>query len=108
LVDFIDDKTNDGGAANAAVCPTVGGVNAEAAGGFYASPSQTGVYAATNLSSRTFYACVRGGDSATLNQEVIVRIQGNAAGQPGINKNNGSVPTNMETRILTRGVLGKS
>jgi prepilin-type N-terminal cleavage/methylation domain-containing protein len=108
LVDFIDDKTNDGGAANAAVCPKVGGVDPELPGGFYASPSQTGVYAATNLSSRTFYACVRGGDSATLNQEVIVRIQGNAAGQPGINKNNGSVPTNMETRILTRGVLGKS
>jgi prepilin-type N-terminal cleavage/methylation domain-containing protein len=118
LADFIDNQTNDAGAATAAaVCPTVNSVAAEAPGGFYASPATAapGMAArvpapgnADGLSRRSFYACVRGGDAATLNQEVIVRIQGNAAGQPGIDKNSGSAPITMETRILTRGVLGKS
>jgi prepilin-type N-terminal cleavage/methylation domain-containing protein len=112
LVDFIDDKTNDAGTASnaAAECPTVAGIAKETTGGFYATPPQTGggIVTGPDISRRTFYACVRGGEAASLNQEVIVRIQGNAAGQPGINKNNGSVPTTMETRILTRGVLGKS
>jgi prepilin-type N-terminal cleavage/methylation domain-containing protein len=110
LVDFIDDRTNDQSVATApAVCPTVGGVASEAPNGFYATPAQAaGAYAAADLSRRTFYACVRGGDSATLNQEVIVRIQGNAAGQPGLDKTRNSVPITMETRILTRGVLGKN
>ncbi len=113
LVDFIDDRTTGtatAGGTNTAVCPNVGGVApAETPGGFYTSPAQTGGDpVATALSRRTFYACVRGGESATLNQEVIVRIQGNAAGQPGLDRNNASIPITMETRILTRGVLGKT
>jgi prepilin-type N-terminal cleavage/methylation domain-containing protein len=111
LVDFVDDRTNDQGAANApAVCPTVNNVAQDTPGGFYASPAQSGAggYGDTTTSRRIFYACVRGGDAASLNQEVIVRIQGNAAGQPGVPLNNGSVPITMETRILTRGVLEKS
>jgi prepilin-type N-terminal cleavage/methylation domain-containing protein len=119
LADFIDDRTSDNSAAaNAAACPSVSSVNAttgvitipqDTAGGFYATPAQTGAgYINTDMSRRTFYACVRGGDAANLNQEVIVRIQGNATGQPGLNINNTSVPLTMETRILTRGVLGKN
>jgi prepilin-type N-terminal cleavage/methylation domain-containing protein len=115
LVDFVDNQTNDadaGGAPNAAnaaaVCPSVSGVAAEAPGGFYASPASAAPLAATNLSRRSFYACVRGGEAASLNQEVIVRIQGNAAGQPGLTTPNSSLPITMETRILTRGVLGKT
>jgi prepilin-type N-terminal cleavage/methylation domain-containing protein len=113
LVDFIDDRTNDLSATTAAgACPTVDTtIPAETKGGFYATPAQgaTGGYtAAADISRRTFYACVRGGDTANLNQEVIVRIQGNAAGQPGVPVLQGNVPVTMETRILTRGVLEKS
>jgi prepilin-type N-terminal cleavage/methylation domain-containing protein len=56
---------------------------------------------------RSFYACVRGGASAGLNQEVIVRLQANAAGRPGIPKQ-GSLPITMESRVMTRGVLNKA
>ncbi len=120
LVDFIDDRTNDTGNPNAAACPSVSsGTTATAItpiaqdtpGGFYTTPAQgaTGGYAAAaDISRRTFYACVRGGDAASLNQEVIVRIQGNAAGQPGVPIGLGNVPVTMETRILTRGVLEKN
>jgi prepilin-type N-terminal cleavage/methylation domain-containing protein len=112
LVDFIDDRTNDRStAATAAECPTVNAIAKETEGGFYATPAQGGAggySAAADLSRRTFYACVRGGDKASLNQEVIVRIQGNAAGQPGVPILEGNVPVTMETRILTRGVLEKN
>ncbi len=110
LVDFIDDRTLDRSAAgDAAACPSVNGVNVNQSNGFYPTPDQTpGAYAATAISRRTFYACVRGADTASLNQEVIVRIQGNAAGQPGIPANTNGLPITMETRILTRGVLSKS
>ncbi|MBE9029234.1 prepilin-type N-terminal cleavage/methylation domain-containing protein [filamentous cyanobacterium LEGE 11480] len=111
LVDFVDDRANDSGpAGSTAVCPTVNNVNTEQFGGFFASPAQVngGYVAAVDLSRRTFYACVRGGDAATLNQEVIVRIRGNAAGQPGLPKDSSSLPIALESRILTRGVLGKN
>jgi prepilin-type N-terminal cleavage/methylation domain-containing protein len=109
LVDFVDDTIRDsGGATAAAVCPNVNSILPEQKSGFYASPAQAGgLYNATGISRRTFYTCVRGGDTASLNQEVIVRIQGNAAGQPGVPRD-GNLPITMETRILTRGVLGKS
>jgi prepilin-type N-terminal cleavage/methylation domain-containing protein len=109
LVDFVDDQPRDSGATTAAAaCPSVNSILPEQKGGFYASPAQaTGLYNATGISRRTFYTCVRGGDTASLNQEVIVRIQGNAAGQPGVPRD-GNLPVTMETRILTRGVLGKS
>jgi prepilin-type N-terminal cleavage/methylation domain-containing protein len=110
LVDFIDDRPSDSSTTNIAECPTVNNIAKETEGGFYATPAQGGAggyAAAAALSRRTFYACVRGGDRASLNQEVIVRIQGNAAGQPGVALNQGNVPVTMETRILTRGVLEK-
>jgi prepilin-type N-terminal cleavage/methylation domain-containing protein len=110
LVDFIDDRTADtSDAGDPAACPNVNGTSVNQSGGFYPTPDQAAnPYAATTISRRTFYACVRGADAASLNQEVIVRIQGNAAGQPGIPANINSLPITMETRILTRGVLGKS
>ncbi|MGV0025147.1 PilW family protein [Phormidesmis priestleyi] len=62
----------------------------------------------TNTPARGFYVCVKGATSnGTLNQEVVVRIQGNAAGRPGIPRDRASVPIPMETRVLIRGVLNK-
>jgi prepilin-type N-terminal cleavage/methylation domain-containing protein len=63
---------------------------------------------ATASGFRGFYVCVKGAISnGTLNQEVVVRIQGNAAGRPGIPRDRASVPIPMETRVLVRGVLNK-
>jgi type II secretory pathway pseudopilin PulG len=108
LVDFVDDVPHDGRAAgSAAPCP--GDATAPI---FTATPAQTGGgYTATpaNLSRRTFYACVRGAGASSLNQEVVVRLIGNAAGRPGIPLTLGkNVPITMETRVLTRGVLNKN
>jgi prepilin-type N-terminal cleavage/methylation domain-containing protein len=64
---------------------------------------------------RGFYTCVNMSRSGALpavnqpNQEVVVYINGNAAGRPGIPKNTGlRVILPMETRVLTRGALNKS
>ncbi len=58
--------------------------------------------------ARGFYVCVRGAaDGANLNQEVLVRIQGDAAGRPGIPLTS-AVPISLETRVLTRGVVNKT
>jgi prepilin-type N-terminal cleavage/methylation domain-containing protein len=57
---------------------------------------------------RGFYVCVKGRESnGTLNQEVVVRLQGNASGRPGVSSNS-NVPLPLETRVLTRGVLNKN
>ncbi|MBD1842327.1 prepilin-type N-terminal cleavage/methylation domain-containing protein [Cyanobacteria bacterium FACHB-63] len=62
---------------------------------------------------RGFYVYVRGGDrEGDLNQEVIIRIQGDAAGRPGVPDigaaNRPRVPIALETRVLTRGVTNKT
>ncbi|GAP96387.1 prepilin-type N-terminal cleavage/methylation domain-containing protein [Leptolyngbya sp. NIES-2104] len=69
--------------------------------------------AVANDPPRGFYVYVRGGnEQGDLNQEVIIRIQGDAAGRPGI-PNIGSLnrpiaPISLETRVLTRGVTNKT
>lgn len=58
--------------------------------------------------NRGFYVCVKGASNdRKLNQEVVVRIQGNAAGRPGLTRSGASVAIPMETRVLTRGVYNK-
>jgi hypothetical protein len=42
------------------------------------------------------------------NQEVVVYINGNAAGRSGIPRDTGNLIIPMETRVLTRGALNKS
>ncbi|NDJ16269.1 PilW family protein [Myxacorys almedinensis] len=60
-----------------------------------------------SASARGFYVCVKGAESnGKLNQEVIIRIQGNVAGRPGAS--NANIPLPIETRVLTRGVLNKN
>lgn len=61
---------------------------------------------------RGFYVYVRGAErEGDLNQEVVIRIQGDAAGRPGIpdlTPNRPRVPISLETRVLTRGVTNKT
>ncbi|MCU0551889.1 MAG: prepilin-type N-terminal cleavage/methylation domain-containing protein [Leptolyngbya sp. Prado105] len=61
---------------------------------------------------RGFYVYVKGMENrGILNQEVVIRIQGDAAGRagiPNVNPNRPGVPLALETRVLTRGVTGKT
>jgi prepilin-type N-terminal cleavage/methylation domain-containing protein len=58
---------------------------------------------------RGFYVCVNGsGSNGRKNQEVVVTIQGNAAGKPGFPSNSRNASFPMQTRVLTRGVVNKS
>jgi prepilin-type N-terminal cleavage/methylation domain-containing protein len=111
LVDFIDDPTQADipGATVQATCPpgpqlaTPGGIPPAQ---FVVTPDQSGSYI-SNLRKNIFYACVRGSGSGALNQEVLVRIQGNGAGRAGLNVKSTELPLTMETRVLTRGLIGK-
>jgi prepilin-type N-terminal cleavage/methylation domain-containing protein len=99
LIDFMDDAQFASDTAN---CPTdTTGTLATPA--FTVSPTTT--LATGTRAKRSIYACVRGG--AGLNQEVIIRLQANAAGRPGVPKIGSGLPITMETRVLSRGVLNK-
>lgn len=67
---------------------------------------------ASNEPPRGFYVYVKGTDNrGTLNQEVVIRIQGDAVGRPGIagvNLTRPVMPVSLETRVLTRGVTSKT
>jgi len=68
---------------------------------------------ATDDPPRGFYIYVRGGDrEGDLNQEVVIRIQGDAVGRAGIPNSASTdrpvVPIALETRVLTRGVTNKT
>lgn len=75
-------------------------------GGFVLTPGNN--LATGSLSMLGFYACVRGADANSLNQEVAIYIRGNAAGRPGIPTWVPQVPFLMDTRVLTRGAIGKT
>ena len=65
-----------------------------------------------NSPPRGFYVYVRGAsEGGILNQEVLIRIQGDAAGRPGIPDvaaNRPIAPISLEARVLTRGVTNKT
>jgi prepilin-type N-terminal cleavage/methylation domain-containing protein len=111
LVDFIDGPVAGRPIDNTQVaCPAapVARVGGSTPLGFIPTPDPTGAYLAnTNLAKNIFYACVRGSGGGNLNQEVLVRIRANAAGKSGLDRNRADVPLTMETRVLTRGVVGK-
>jgi hypothetical protein len=107
LIDFMDDVKFTG--TDTANCPTEPAVvlppGTSAPAAFTLSPTTT--LATGDRARRSIYACVRGGAGAGLNQEVIIRLQANAAGRPGVPKIGSSLPITMETRVLSRGVLNK-
>jgi prepilin-type N-terminal cleavage/methylation domain-containing protein len=93
LVDFVDFNGLSG-----AVCPPT----AAGTPGYITTPAPS--VAGTR---RGFYACVRGADNSALNQEVVVILQGNAAGRPGLDLSK-NIPITMQTRVMTRGVVDKT
>jgi prepilin-type N-terminal cleavage/methylation domain-containing protein len=109
LVDFIDNQSPGVTGAEANLCPNApaGTTGGSTPSGFIATPSPTGTYLATTIPKTVFYACVRGSGGATVNQEVLLRIRANGAGRGGVPLDR-DLPLTMETRVLTRGILGKS
>jgi prepilin-type N-terminal cleavage/methylation domain-containing protein len=112
LVDFIDDYRSttvvDAAATNLCPGPPIGSPTST----FVATPSAVGPYAAPatgtpSIPRTVFYACVRGSGGANLNQEVLLRVRANGAGRGGVPIDR-DLPLTMETRVLTRGVLGKN
>jgi prepilin-type N-terminal cleavage/methylation domain-containing protein len=109
LVDYVDRQgIYDGGAPVCPVTPnsTTAGTTT-AAGELYQLTPGLG-----QTTHRGFYICVKGAtDQGALNQEVILRIQGEAANRPGIPDFNPTRPlisVPMEMRVMTRGVLNKT
>lgn len=75
-------------------------------------PNNTYELSPANSASRTFYACVAPKTSTGDNQEVILFLQGNVNGRAGYtiaggNRTADKLPA-LETRVLTRGVLGRT
>ncbi|NJL37799.1 MAG: type II secretion system protein [Leptolyngbyaceae cyanobacterium SM1_4_3] len=101
LVDFLDDDTGaafsaDDQTADLARCPT----------GYTMTPSEEVLNSIDAPDIRSFYACVDQGQGNT-NRDVILYIRGNAQGRPGIAGEASFLPT-LETRVLSRGVLGRT
>lgn len=98
LVDFVAHPTED--ATTNPSCPT----------GYDISPANVASVATTV--SRSFYACVPPRINTGDNQEVLLFLQGSVQGRPGYTTGLGvrtadKLPT-LETRVLTRGVLGRT
>lgn len=101
LVDFLDDASgaafnDEDETADLARCPT----------GYSLTPSQEVLDNINAPDIRSFYACVDQGQGNT-NRDVILYIRGNAQGRPGILGEASFLPT-LETRVLSRGVLGRA
>jgi prepilin-type N-terminal cleavage/methylation domain-containing protein len=101
LLDFVD--TNDLASGTDASCPS--NPTDPTIVDYVMTPDKS-LFGAAAM-RRGFYVCVKGAsNNGNLNQEVVVRIQGNVAGRPGANSVN--IPIPLETRVLTRGVLNKN
>jgi prepilin-type N-terminal cleavage/methylation domain-containing protein len=103
LIDFVDDQVQANGDVKCPILPAT-------------VTNQAYVLTPTVAQRRGFYTCVNvslGGTplAPTVNQpnqEVVVYINGNAAGRGGIPRDTGNLVIPMETRVLTRGALNKS
>ncbi|WP_190795686.1 prepilin-type N-terminal cleavage/methylation domain-containing protein [Leptolyngbya sp. FACHB-541] len=101
LVDFLDDGSgadfiDTDETADLASCPD----------DYSMIPNQDVLTTIGAPAIRSFYACVDQGQSNT-NRDVILYIRGNAQGRPGISGEASFLPT-LETRVLSRGVLGRA
>ncbi|NJR37662.1 MAG: prepilin-type N-terminal cleavage/methylation domain-containing protein [Leptolyngbyaceae cyanobacterium CSU_1_4] len=88
LVDFVDD------AGSAGACP-----DATTTGVSYKISPTTGV--------RSFYACVNDRQTLGDSQDVLIYLRGNVAGRPGSSLSPTPFLPTLETRVLSRGVLGR-
>jgi prepilin-type N-terminal cleavage/methylation domain-containing protein len=102
LTDFVDRFGLYDASNNKAQAPLLNG--------YELTPSRGS--SASDEPNRGFYVYVKGTQNrGTLNQEVVIRIQGDAAGRPGVGNvelNRPVIPLSLETRVLTRGVTGKT
>jgi prepilin-type N-terminal cleavage/methylation domain-containing protein len=98
LVDFLDRQEGvPSSPTTVATCPT----------GYEISPSSNVFSDLGSDSIRSFYACIDDSTAIGRNRDVILYLRGNAQGRPGITNPATFTPT-LETRVLVRGVLGKT
>lgn len=102
LVDFVDDGSgatalglNRGAASSCPDNPATAEVE------YSMSPSNTTLSSLGFSGVRSFYACVS--TDFQIGQDVLLYLQGNPFGRPGITRDNG-VPPILETRVLVRGL----
>lgn len=113
LVDFVDDGEPD--QANPLPAPTA--ARPFCPNGYVSSTDENLLVGTKPLYQvKSFYACVANGGRAGVqgvNQEVQLYLRGNIAGRPGFPLQTTRINTQasmppLETRVLIRGVLGKS
>lgn len=107
LADFIDDKARPSAGDDNITCPNNYDItpNTTTLTNYVTSP-----FDSTDINIRSFYACVKQGN--TSNQDVFVFLRANAFGRPGIGgmsdgADAASLPT-LQTQVLSRGVLNES
>jgi prepilin-type N-terminal cleavage/methylation domain-containing protein len=104
LVDFVDNSvTLPNNAGQVGVCPDD---PATATADYNISPSATLLSSAGMASIRSFYACVNMRQTLGEAQDVSLYVRGNVYGRPGNFGETSFLPT-LETRVLSRGVLGR-
>jgi prepilin-type N-terminal cleavage/methylation domain-containing protein len=100
LVDFVDDGVNSTGQTQ--LCPN----DPNTVGPDYSISPPDGMLTGTLAGVRSFYACVNIRNALGNTQDVSLYLRGNVAGRPGGFGSASFLPT-LETRVLSRGVLGR-
>jgi prepilin-type N-terminal cleavage/methylation domain-containing protein len=100
LVDFVDDTANS--STQAQLCPN----DPATTGEDYNISPPAAMLTETLADVRSFYACVNNRSTLGDTQDVLIYLRGNVVGRPGGFGNTSFLPT-LETRVLSRGVLGR-
>jgi prepilin-type N-terminal cleavage/methylation domain-containing protein len=100
LVDFVDDTANS--TTQTQLCPN----DPETAGEDYNISPPPGMLTGRLAGVRSFYVCVNSRNVLGNTQDTLIYLRGNVVGRPGGFGNTSFLPS-LETRVLSRGVLGR-
>jgi prepilin-type N-terminal cleavage/methylation domain-containing protein len=100
LVDFVDNTANSG--TQSQLCPN----DPSTTGEDYNISPPASMLTGSLAGVRSFYACVNSRNTLGNTQDTLIYLRGNVAGRPGGFGNQSFLPS-LETRVLSRGVLGR-
>lgn len=100
LVDFVDNTANSG--TQSQLCPN----DPNTTGEDYNISPPAGMLTGSLAGVRSFYACVNSRNTLGNTQDTLIYLRGNVVGRPGGFGNTSFLPS-LETRVLSRGVLGR-
>jgi prepilin-type N-terminal cleavage/methylation domain-containing protein len=100
LVDFVDDTANS--STQTQLCPN----DPTTTGEDYNISPPAAMLTGTLAGVRSFYACVNRRSTLGETQDVLIYLRGNVVGRPGGFGTTSFLPA-LETRVLSRGVLGR-